>query len=67
MPTTMPHASIGESMDAMRKQDMAISGIPEIETVVGKLGWAETALTQLPFPWWKPYPISCDVSARRRW
>ena len=48
MPTTMPHASIGESMDAMRKQDMAISGIPEIETVVGKLGRAETALDPAP-------------------
>ena len=43
----MPHAS-GESMDAMRKQDMAISGIPEIETVVGKLGRAETALDPAP-------------------
>ncbi|MCH2331618.1 MAG: efflux RND transporter permease subunit, partial [Roseibacillus sp.] len=48
MPPTMPHASIGESMDAMRKQDMAISGIPEIETVVGKLGRAETALDPAP-------------------
>jgi len=48
MPTTMPHASIGESMDAMRKQDMAISSIPEVETVVGKLGRAETALDPAP-------------------
>ena len=48
MPTTMPHASIGESMDAMRKQDMAILQIPEVESVVGKLGRAETALDPAP-------------------
>ena len=48
MPTTMPHASIGESMDAMRKQDIAISQIPEVETVVGKLGRAETPLDPAP-------------------
>lgn len=48
MPTTMPHASIGESMDAMRKQDMAIRSIHEIESVVGKLGRAETALDPAP-------------------
>ncbi len=48
MPTTMPHASIGESMDALRKQDMAISQIPEVETVVGKIGRAETPLDPAP-------------------
>ena len=48
MPSTMPHASIGESMDAMRKQDMAIRQIPEVQTVVGKLGRAETPLDPAP-------------------
>ena len=48
MPTTMPHASIGESMDAMRKQNMAIRLIPEVKTVVGKLGRAETPLDPAP-------------------
>ena len=38
MPTTMPHASIGEVMDVLRKQDMAINAIPEVESAVGKLG-----------------------------
>ncbi|MBZ4660721.1 MAG: Acriflavin resistance protein, partial [Desulfacinum sp.] len=38
MPTTMPHASIGEAMDVLQKQDMAIRAIPEIESVVGKIG-----------------------------
>jgi copper/silver efflux system protein len=48
MPTTMPHASIGESMDVMQKQDMAINAIPEIESVVGKLGRAESPLDPAP-------------------
>ena len=48
MPTTMPHASIGESMDVMQKQDMAIHAIPEIESVVGKLGRAESPLDPAP-------------------
>ena len=48
MPTTMPHASIGESMDAMSKQDMSIGQIHEVETVVGKLGRAETPLDPAP-------------------
>ena len=37
MPTTMPHASIGEALDVLQKQDMAFRSIPEIESVVGKL------------------------------
>ncbi|HDM77475.1 MAG TPA: AcrB/AcrD/AcrF family protein, partial [Deltaproteobacteria bacterium] len=48
MPSTMPHASIGESMDALQKQDIAIKQIPEIESVVGKLGRAETPLDPAP-------------------
>ncbi len=48
MPTTMPHASIGEAMDIMRKQDMAFERIPEIKSAVGKLGRAETALDPAP-------------------
>ena len=48
MPTTMPHASIGESMDAMRKQNMSIHQIYEVETVVGKIGRAETPLDPAP-------------------
>ena len=48
MPTTMPHASIGESMDSLRKQDMAIRAIPEVELVVGKIGRAESPLDPAP-------------------
>ncbi|HCE44931.1 MAG TPA: acriflavine resistance protein B [Lentisphaeria bacterium] len=48
MPTIMPHAGIGEAIDIVQKQDMAIRAIPEIETVVGKIGRAETALDPAP-------------------
>ena len=48
MPTTMTHASIGETIDILEKQDMAIGSIPEIESVVGKLGRAETPLDPAP-------------------
>jgi len=48
MPTTMPHASIGEALDVLQKQDMAFRSIPEIDSVVGKLGRAETPLDPAP-------------------
>jgi len=48
MPTTMPHASVGEVLDVLKKQDMAFAGIPEIDTAVGKLGRADTPLDPAP-------------------
>ncbi|MCK4958103.1 MAG: efflux RND transporter permease subunit, partial [Planctomycetes bacterium] len=48
MPTTMVHASIGEAMDVLSKQDTALRNIPEVESVVGKIGRAETPLDPAP-------------------
>lgn len=48
MPTTMPHASIGEALDVMQKQDLAMQSVPEIDLVVGKLGRAESPLDPAP-------------------
>jgi len=48
MPTTMVHASIGEAMDVLSKQDMALRSIPEVDSVVGKIGRAETPLDPAP-------------------
>lgn len=48
MPSTMPHASIGEVLEVMRYQDKAIASVPEVESVTGKLGRAETALDPAP-------------------
>jgi Cu(I)/Ag(I) efflux system membrane protein CusA/SilA len=44
MPALMPHAGIGEALDVIQKQDMALSAIPEVESVVGKVGRAESPL-----------------------
>lgn len=48
MPTTMAHASIGEALDILQKQDAAIGNIPEIELVVGKIGRVDSALDPAP-------------------
>ncbi len=48
MPTTMPHASIGEVLDVLQLQDKALMGIPEVELVVGKLGRVESPLDPAP-------------------
>jgi Cu(I)/Ag(I) efflux system membrane protein CusA/SilA len=48
MPTTMVHASIGEAADILAKQDMAFRSIPEIDTVVGKIGRVESPLDPAP-------------------
>jgi len=48
MPTTMPHASIGEALDVLAKLDTAIKSIPEVDTVVGKIGRVESPLDPAP-------------------
>ena len=48
MPTTMPHASMGEILEVLKHQDLAIQSVPEVEVVAGKLGRAETALDPAP-------------------
>ncbi|OHB62772.1 MAG: acriflavine resistance protein B [Planctomycetes bacterium RBG_13_50_24] len=48
MPTIMPHASIGESLDVLQKQDIAFTSIPEIELAVGKIGRVESSLDPAP-------------------
>ncbi len=48
MPTTMPHASIGEAMDVLGKLDLAIESVPEVELAVGKIGRVESALDPAP-------------------
>ena len=48
MPTTMPHASIGEAMDVLQLQNKFLISIPEVESVVGKIGRAESPLDPAP-------------------
>ncbi len=74
MPTTMPHASIGESLDILQKQDIAFQSIPEIDSVVGKIGRVESPLDPAPISMietiinYKPEYISDkDVQSVRLW
>lgn len=48
MPTTSPHASIGEAMDSLKRLDAAISSVPEVSMVVGKIGRVESSLDPAP-------------------
>ena len=48
MPTTMPHASMGTALDTLKTLDAAIAAIPEVASVVGKVGRAETPLDPAP-------------------
>ena len=48
MPTTMPHASIGEALDVLQLQNQLLVSIPEVESVVGKIGRADTPLDPAP-------------------
>jgi Cu(I)/Ag(I) efflux system membrane protein CusA/SilA len=48
MPSTMSHASIGEALDIVQKQDRAIRALPEVEMVVGKVGRVQSAMDPAP-------------------
>lgn len=48
MPTTMPHASIGAAMDVLQLQNRLLVSIPEVDSVVGKIGRADSPLDPAP-------------------
>jgi len=48
MPTTMPHASVGQATEMLSDLDAAIAQIPEVDRVVGKLGRVDSALDPAP-------------------
>ncbi|MEO0469447.1 MAG: efflux RND transporter permease subunit, partial [Bacteroidota bacterium] len=48
MPSAMPHAGMQENIKNLRLLDMAVTSIPEVETVVGKAGRVESALDPAP-------------------
>ena len=48
MPTSMPHSGMQENIKNLRLLDMAVTAIPEVETVVGKAGRANTPLDPAP-------------------
>jgi len=48
MPTAMPHAGVQENLKNLQLLDMAVTAIPEVESVVGKAGRVESALDPAP-------------------
>jgi Cu(I)/Ag(I) efflux system membrane protein CusA/SilA len=48
MPTTYPGISIGEARELLQQTDKLISTVPEVKTVFGKVGRAETATDPAP-------------------
>jgi len=48
MPTSMPHSGMQENIKNLRLLDMAVTSIPEVETVVGKAGRVNSALDPAP-------------------
>ena len=48
MPTTYPGISIGKAREMLQQTDKLISTVPEVKTVFGKVGRAETATDPAP-------------------
>jgi Cu(I)/Ag(I) efflux system membrane protein CusA/SilA len=48
MPTTVPGASIAQVIEIMRHQDSVLASFPEVASVLGKVGRAETATDPAP-------------------
>ena len=48
MPSLLPQSGLGPAVEVNSKQDLAIASVPEVESVVGKLGRAESALDPAP-------------------
>lgn len=48
MPSTLPGVSIGKAQQILQQTDKLIKGVPEVKTVFGKIGRAETATDPAP-------------------
>jgi Cu(I)/Ag(I) efflux system membrane protein CusA/SilA len=48
MPTTFPGLSIGKAQELLQQTDKLIATVPEVKTVFGKIGRAETATDPAP-------------------
>ncbi len=48
MPSLLPQGSLSQAVEVNARQDLAIASVPEVESVVGKIGRAESALDPAP-------------------
>jgi Cu(I)/Ag(I) efflux system membrane protein CusA/SilA len=49
MPTTLPGMSVGAAQELLERQDRVLASFPEVESVHGKAGRAETSTDPAPF------------------
>jgi Cu(I)/Ag(I) efflux system membrane protein CusA/SilA len=64
MPTTVPGVSIAQAREIMRYQDSVLASFPEVESVLGKAGRAQTATDPAPLDMFETTII---LRPRREW
>ena len=64
MPVTAPAASISVATELLRLQDKILKGIPEVESVFGKAGRAETATDPAPL---EMFETVMNLKPESRW
>lgn len=66
MPTALPGISISEAQRVLTKQDQILKSFPEVETVFGKAGRAETSTDTAPLSMIETTIVLKDKSAWRK-
>ncbi len=64
MPTTVPGVSIAQAVAIMRRQDSILASFPEVASVLGKAGRANTATDPAPLDM---YETTIGLKARELW
>ena len=73
MPSSMPHTGMQQNINYLRALDMAVTAIPEVESVVGKLGRVESALDPAPISMYeniilyKPEFMKTAIASGSKW
>jgi Cu(I)/Ag(I) efflux system membrane protein CusA/SilA len=64
MPTTLPGLSPGKAQQLLQQTDRILKGFPEVQTVFGKAGRAETATDPAPF---SMFETTISLKPRAEW
>jgi copper/silver efflux system protein len=64
MPITVPRASVTQAIDDLKARDALIRGFPEVESVIGKAGRADTATDPAPIDMVETF---INFRPRERW
>lgn len=64
MPTTLPNLSIDEARRQLQRQDAILRAVPEVESVLGKAGRADTATDPAPL---SMFETVVKLRPRARW